>query len=260
MDIAIQRQRSNRRGGGAALKRLAMDEKARKEGEQVRSPRENWQVQQKGDMKHADAAKLYDHGAYGHKERSGVGSAKVRARNLLPKERSPLCLSCWTPCVKCRVCNTQCSGGNVWFVLWYILVNFFCVMLSAVDFDGDYQLNLSLATKALNDGRAWGSIATANLIILIVPATRNSLLMPLAGLSFEYVLIYHRALGRLILLSSLYHAYLFFPTLDLGESVQFTGFLALCCMLAIFLTSLSFVRRKWFQVFYWSHLSFYGYA
>lgn len=53
--------------------------------------------------------------------------------------------------------------------------------------------------------RGLGSLAAANAMLLVVPATRNSLLTLLVGLPFDQVIIYHRALGRIAIGLTLAH-------------------------------------------------------
>jgi predicted ferric reductase len=53
--------------------------------------------------------------------------------------------------------------------------------------------------------RGWGSLAACNTMLLIIPATRNSILTWFLGLPFDHVVIYHRWLARFTLLCVLIH-------------------------------------------------------
>jgi predicted ferric reductase len=112
----------------------------------------------------------------------------------------------------------------------------------------------------------FGYIASADGLLLVVPATRNSVLTILLGLEFDETILFHRWLGRWTLLMLLLHGLIYFPIwFDDWESfVQYrvplpkfayalvSGIGSL--LLAIF--SLEYFRRNYFQVFYWSHYLF----
>jgi hypothetical protein len=112
----------------------------------------------------------------------------------------------------------------------------------------------------------FGYIASADGLLLVVPATRNSVLTILLGLEFDETILFHRWLGRWTLLMLLLHGLTYFPIwFDDWESfVQYrvplpkfayalvSGIGSL--LLAIF--SLEYFRRNYFQVFYWSHYLF----
>lgn len=112
-------------------------------------------------------------------------------------------------------------------------------------------------------GRSTGSIAAFNTMLLIIPATRNSVLTLLLGLPFDQVLCYHRFLGRFAILCGLvhmsYYAYYWKDKYHTDRYIYFTGFLAMAFGVVIFFTSLDYFRRNYFNTFFWSHYSFIGY-
>ena len=121
---------------------------------------------------------------------------------------------------------------------------------------------LCLYTSSDQDsGRAWGSLAAFNTMILVVPATRNSVCTWLLGLPFDHVVIYHRFLGRVALLCTLFHFSYFADNLKKSyqEAAYATGLGAMSCGIVIGLSSINYIRRKHFNVFYWSHYAFVGY-
>ena len=108
-------------------------------------------------------------------------------------------------------------------------------------------------------GRSWGSLAAFNTALLIVPATRNSILTLGLGIAFDHVVVYHRFLGRFTVLCCLIHFYYFYDAYQDEFFVYMTGFGAMTCAVIIFITSLDYMRRNLFNVFYWSHYAFVGY-
>jgi predicted ferric reductase len=112
----------------------------------------------------------------------------------------------------------------------------------------------------------FGYIASADGLLLVVPATRNSVLTILLGLEFDETILFHRWLGRWTLLMLLLHGLIYFPIWfdDWDSFVQYrvplpkfayaliSGIGSL--LLAIF--SLEYFRRNHFQIFYWSHYLF----
>ena len=96
-------------------------------------------------------------------------------------------------------------------------------------------------------------------MLLIVPATRNSILTLGLGIAFDHAVVYHRFFGRFTIMCVVVHAGFFYNAYIDEPFVYFTGIGALFCGLIIMLTSLDYIRRKYFNVFYWSHYAFVGY-
>ena len=115
---------------------------------------------------------------------------------------------------------------------------------------------------------ASGHLAAANSFMVAVPATRNSVLLPLLGVSFEQTIVLHRWLGYTVLLTSTLHVALTWaqwaastPPMNVtstmfGSATYTYGFVAWLCLLVMFLSALWFVRRRWFNLFQRVHYLF----
>ena len=108
-------------------------------------------------------------------------------------------------------------------------------------------------------GRGWGSLAAINTVLLIIPATRNSIIALVTGVAFDHVVVYHRFLGRFMIFCITIHFGYFVMSFEGEPFVYMTGLGAYLCTLVIFVTSLNYFRRNYFNVFYWSHYSFVGF-
>lgn len=97
--------------------------------------------------------------------------------------------------------------------------------------------------------------------LFLIQSTRNSVFTWLIGMTFDQALIYHRFIGRLTVVVSMIHAALHYDQIldKTSEKITVTGLVSLSFGLVIFLTSLNYVRRKLFNVFFWSHFSFIGF-
>lgn len=110
--------------------------------------------------------------------------------------------------------------------------------------------------------------------LLILPATRNSFWMLSIGVDYSHAIKYHRWIGfftvAMVFLHSVPYYYAWFkngtfisnslPCIDCdfgteGKSrfINFCGQMALLCSLIIGVTSLSPIRRRYYEVFYYSH-------
>eukprot|EP00808_Paulinella_micropora_P007076 g65712.t1 len=156
--------------------------------------------------------------------------------------------------VKVFCCCTQWSLSNLLVLLCYVLLH--AAALAATTMSG----------MAVDWGKGFGSLAAANLMFLLMYATRNSILTLMLGLPFELLLLYHRALGRIALVCAIAHFAIYFDRFLAAPAsrINLFGFMSLLSGVAIFLTSFNAVRRHCFQLFYWSHLAgfilFYGFA
>ena len=111
-------------------------------------------------------------------------------------------------------------------------------------------------------GRGWGSLAAATTMILIVPATRNSVLSWLLNVPFDRIVGYHRMLGRFVIFFAVMHTVYMLRAKPGYPAPSLTwnwGWWALACLFVIFLTTFNIVRRRLFNVFYWTHYSFVGF-
>jgi NAD(P)H-flavin reductase len=98
-------------------------------------------------------------------------------------------------------------------------------------------------------------------MFLIMPATRNNVITLLLGIPFDSLVVHHRFLGRFAIGMSVLHCAWYFKRMSsrLDEHIYLTGLGALICGLVIVATTFDWVRRRWFNVFYWAHYSFVGF-
>eukprot|EP00475_Leptophrys_vorax_P011954 TRINITY_DN18417_c0_g3_i1.p1 TRINITY_DN18417_c0_g3~~TRINITY_DN18417_c0_g3_i1.p1 ORF type:complete len:799 (-),score=179.20 TRINITY_DN18417_c0_g3_i1:62-2125(-) len=105
----------------------------------------------------------------------------------------------------------------------------------------------------------WGYLASANSFFVTLPATRNSLLVWILGVPFDKTIMYHRWLGRWVLIQSAIHWYGYLFQYQIWGNKYLTGLLGMICLILIFGTSIDHLRRKHFNFFYYSHYIFVGY-
>ena len=167
-------------------------------------------------------------------------------RTYLAREKmSTLYHSFWTRLTRTRIPRTQWNTGNLLVCLIYLGMNAAAILV-----------NLSYGF-----GRAFGSLAAANTIVLIISATRNSVLTLLLNAPFDRVIIYHRFIGRVTILLSCIHLLFYMDRIvdQISRYEYWTGTAALGCGLGIVATTTNWVRRRMFNLFYWVHYLFLGF-
>ena len=104
--------------------------------------------------------------------------------------------------------------------------------------------------------------------MVAVPATRNSILLPLLGVSFEHTILYHRWLGYLVLATTSLHVIVTWvqwgtstPSISIAtqtfqQPVYLYGFFAWLCIIVMFIFALSYFRRRKFNLFQRTHYLF----
>eukprot|EP00804_Cyclotella_cryptica_P026232 CCRYP_009796-RC/>CCRYP_009796-RC protein AED:0.05 eAED:0.05 QI:1240/1/1/1/0.85/0.75/8/145/833 len=170
----------------------------------------------------------------------------VREIILAYKEKKNTVIrSSWKKAFGRRFVKSDLSIGEAINCLLYILINIAALLASPTY---DYAIGL-------------GSLSAGNTLFLVMTATRNSVFTWLIGMTFDQALIYHRFIGRLTVVVSLIHSILHYEQIidKTSEKITVTGLIALSFGVIIFLTSLNYVRRKMFNVFFWSHFSFVGF-
>jgi len=109
----------------------------------------------------------------------------------------------------------------------------------------------------------WDNFASAgNTVFTFMTAARNSFLTWGLGVAFDQVLVYHRFIGRLTVVFALVHSCFYIDDIfeNTTDYVTLTGLASLGCGFVIVLSSVNSVRRKFFNVFFWSHCgSFIGF-
>ncbi|KAI9906865.1 hypothetical protein PsorP6_004419 [Peronosclerospora sorghi] len=123
-------------------------------------------------------------------------------------------------------------------------------------------------------GEIFGFNAVLCFSLLIIPATRNSFWMIAMGIDYSHAIKYHRWIGFFTVAMVILHAFPYyygwlksgayfesaFPCLDCDYGTvgkkrlqNFCGQLALLCCIIIGVTSLSPIRRRYYEVFYYCH-------
>ena len=143
-----------------------------------------------------------------------------------------------------RAWRTGSSNGEVAFCLFYLVLNSLVVGL------GPYSLDVG-----------FGSLAAGNIVFLVVSAIKNSVFTWFLGMAFDQVIVYHQFIGRVTVVASFVHSCFYFDRLVefMSDRVYKTGFIALMFGIFITISSLNWIRRKYFNAFYWSHLAFVGF-
>lgn len=142
-----------------------------------------------------------------------------------------------------RVPYFQWTLATVLTVVLYLLLNVLCLLIA----------------PSHNYGASFGSLAVCNTMLLVIPASRNSILALGLGMPFDQVVVYHRVIGRVAVLFVVIHGFYYINSRSLYPNAFDTGIGALVCGLFIYITSLNYVRRNFFNIFYWSHYSFIGF-
>src|SRR6185437_8538277 len=84
-----------------------------------------------------------------------------------------------------RLPYTQWSAVSVFLIVIYIVLNLICVLW------------INPTAWALET--RFGYLSAGNLLLIIVPAVRNSIISLVWGLPFDRIIVFHRFLGRFLL-------------------------------------------------------------
>jgi len=109
---------------------------------------------------------------------------------------------------------------------------------------------------------SFGYLTAANGLFVVIPASRNSLWAWLLGLPFDATITIHRWVGRLVFVEATLHFILYFPAgyLTVGSLTAVEkyrlGLTSWVALAVVFCTSLEYLRRRKYQVFYTLHFSF----
>jgi hypothetical protein len=102
----------------------------------------------------------------------------------------------------------------------------------------------------------FGLVAISNIPILYLLPLKASVFS--LGLSYENLIIYHKAIGVLVLVTSLIHTGAFVYCLNwqylFTNNKSLTGFYMILAFLLIGIASITFIRRNAYEVFYAVHL------
>ena len=170
---------------------------------------------------------------------------RVRASIIAYKEKKNTHLrSCWKGLCSMRIPKSDWSTGEGMICLCYLVINIAALMVSPT-----YGFDV-----------AFGSLSVGNTLFLVALATRNSIFTWVLGMAFDQMLVYHRFLGRITILTAVIHALFYVKRItDFSDPVILTGVLSLGCGLLIAVTSLNCIRRRFFNIFFYSHFAFIGF-
>jgi ferric-chelate reductase len=104
-----------------------------------------------------------------------------------------------------------------------------------------------------------GQVSLLILMFLILPVARLPVWSVLFGSSFERIVKFHRWLGLIMNVAVIVHVVQASKVVDVtlndkyGEVTPLYGFIAFVCFLAMLLASVEYVRRMFFEVFYFTH-------
>ncbi|CAN0524934.1 unnamed protein product, partial [Ectocarpus sp. 12 AP-2014] len=123
----------------------------------------------------------------------------------------------------------------------------------------------------------FGFVASCHFAVILIPVARDSKLWSTVGIPFERAVLYHVIAGHLAFATMFLHAFLFVvswvwedgwshawevSTLqandDYGDVDVPMGWAAGLCALPMWITSVNYVRRRWYSLFKASHWLFIG--
>lgn len=175
------------------------------------------------------------------------------------------------------------SYGELLFLLCLIGGNVFVLYHSFVRRLNNARVSAAAKKKPIATdkyfemwGNSLGFSSLFNLAFLLIPATRNAAWMELLNISYANAIRYHRWLGVLTLLFALLHTIAYYwmwarehkflrmstPCFNCSIKedeegherwITVFGEIALVCMLAMSISAIPYVRRNFFNVFYYVH-------
>ncbi|GMF60648.1 unnamed protein product [Phytophthora fragariaefolia] len=104
-----------------------------------------------------------------------------------------------------------------------------------------------------------GQVSLLILMFLILPVARLPVWSVLFGSSFERIVKFHRWLGLIMNVAVIVHVVQASKVVDLtlnekyGEVTPLPGFVAFVCFVAMLFLSIEYIRRMFFEVFYFTH-------
>eukprot|EP01104_Vermistella_antarctica_P010765 TRINITY_DN2900_c0_g1_i2.p1 TRINITY_DN2900_c0_g1~~TRINITY_DN2900_c0_g1_i2.p1 ORF type:complete len:653 (-),score=99.91 TRINITY_DN2900_c0_g1_i2:86-2044(-) len=114
------------------------------------------------------------------------------------------------------------------------------------------------------NSNTFGNTLAIMTMVQLFPVARKGLLHVILGISFERGIKYHRWTGTIILvfmfLHSAEHLHIYSGKFEaFKDSRNIFGTVAVGCYVIIFLTSLPFVRRRFYELFHYTHFLFIPY-
>jgi predicted ferric reductase len=145
---------------------------------------------------------------------------------------------CWT-WLYSRVSGIDISRADLLFGLGILLLNGVAVGIGVL--------------LEFSQSEIWGYLSTANSLLVAIPATRNSFLVWISGISINQTIMYHRWLGRLTILEAFLHFCYSVDQFSLFKESSIYGTIALTSLGVLGATSIEWIRRKQFNTFFYSH-------
>ncbi|KAG0166102.1 hypothetical protein DFQ28_002768 [Apophysomyces sp. BC1034] len=147
-------------------------------------------------------------------------------------------------------------------VTFFIFVNLIWIFFAPFQFSPEYDA-YEVPRVGLMDRRA-AFIANINWGYVFILGSRNNIVTHMSGLSFEELVPFHRWLARIGLAEYITHfvyrmmrgymeTYLVKDAFFYDEEYT-TGSIAMFGFILIFATSIEYVRRNHFEIFYYSHI------
>lgn len=144
------------------------------------------------------------------------------------------------------------------FLSFYLLTNIlYCCLL-------DYHNQPRAALLAEARGRT-GHLSVMNMLPLFIFSARNNPLIPLLGISFDTFNLFHRWIGRVVVIETVSHAFIWgvnnYDALGLqglmdhlqSDAFLICGLVSAVSMLAIILHSVSAIRHAFYETFLHIH-------
>mmetsp|Transcript_26788 Transcript_26788/g.56565 ORF Transcript_26788/g.56565 Transcript_26788/m.56565 type:complete len:806 (-) Transcript_26788:177-2594(-) len=178
-----------------------------------------------------------------HRNNHGSNFNPNEERVLVYKEKK----SNWKKVFGKRVAKTSISTGEVLMCLLYVLINVSALLVSPT-----YDL-----------GIGFGSLSAGNTVFTFMTAARNSFFTWFLGIAFDHIILYHRFIGRLTVALALIHSCFYIDDVinKTTDLITVTGLVSLGCGFVIVLSSVNYLRRKFFNMFFWIHCgSFLGFV
>jgi predicted ferric reductase len=178
-------------------------------------------------------------------------AARYLLAKQLSKDSSPM-QNLFTAVFEYRIPLSQWSMRELLLVAVYIILN---VLVAEVDHNAYW----------LTEQR-WGYLAARNCVLVMIPCVRNSVFSMIFGVPFERIIVFHRFLGRWMLLVVTVHMALYIQSWNKANidamqqlfhtNAGFNGFLSWMFLVFLNATSVEYFRRNHYNIFYYWHMSF----
>ncbi|ODV73399.1 ferric reductase family protein CYBJADRAFT_167960 [Cyberlindnera jadinii NRRL Y-1542] len=103
-----------------------------------------------------------------------------------------------------------------------------------------------------------GLVSSSNIPLLYLIPLKSGPLLHLFEVSYETIIIYHKWVGILVVMTAVLHGLAFFLMLTwdycLSSPKMLTGYFCLFVFLAISVSSVKFMRTRFYEMFYYIHL------